>query len=310
MKQTEVIEEIYKLAKQYFPEIGGGIACNSDGERIVFDPDKFFKEDTKHFLDKLEQQAISNTLDKVRTGVKSKKNGNIVPMSHAGYRIVQNDTLDGVLELLNQLSNKKGMNMKTNLLSNCCASDFDPLGYEKEYGVWQERCDECGKLCEALLVSDMDVKNIKRCIKWNKSVRLINSQEETGKQTMKLITPSMRAVLTKMFPQRHRTYSQHDIERALEAIIPIAVDEHITGDAEEEPLEECFCYILERDGLNEKIYHSIICEGKKIYKKLVKPTTPKKIERLEIPTSDLTGIRVDWENRGKINELVDAHNAN
>ena len=34
------------------------------------------------------------------------------------------------------------------LLSDCCQADFDPLGYEKEQGIWQESCLKCGKFCE------------------------------------------------------------------------------------------------------------------------------------------------------------------
>jgi hypothetical protein len=34
------------------------------------------------------------------------------------------------------------------LLSDCCNSDFDPLGFEKEEVIWQERCLKCGNLCE------------------------------------------------------------------------------------------------------------------------------------------------------------------
>ena len=60
--------------------------------------------------------------------------------------------------------------MTTNLLSNCCAEDFDALGYEKEPGIWQERCDWCGKLCEPIMISDLDVANIKRCVKWNQNL--------------------------------------------------------------------------------------------------------------------------------------------
>jgi hypothetical protein len=55
----------------------------------------------------------------------------------------------------------------SDLLSNCCAWDFDAWGYEKEDGVWQERCLKCGKLCEPILISDLDIKNIHRCIEWN-----------------------------------------------------------------------------------------------------------------------------------------------
>lgn len=34
------------------------------------------------------------------------------------------------------------------LLSGCCGADFDPFGYEKEEGIWQERCLKCGEVCE------------------------------------------------------------------------------------------------------------------------------------------------------------------
>ena len=53
------------------------------------------------------------------------------------------------------------------LLSNCCAWDFDALGYEKEEGVYQERCLKCGKLCEPLWIGDLDIKNIRRCGEMN-----------------------------------------------------------------------------------------------------------------------------------------------
>ena len=46
------------------------------------------------------------------------------------------------------------------LVSNCCAWDFDPFGYEKDEGVWQERCLKCNKLCETLYISKQDIKNI------------------------------------------------------------------------------------------------------------------------------------------------------
>lgn len=57
---------------------------------------------------------------------------------------------------------------KGDLVSNCCASDFDAWGYEKEEGVYQERCLNCGKLCEPLWISKNNIKNIKQCVKWNK----------------------------------------------------------------------------------------------------------------------------------------------
>lgn len=47
------------------------------------------------------------------------------------------------------------------LVSNCCAWDFNPLGVEKEEGIWQERCLKCGKLCEPLYISNRDIKNIR-----------------------------------------------------------------------------------------------------------------------------------------------------
>lgn len=55
----------------------------------------------------------------------------------------------------------------SDLLSNCCAADFDAFGYEKENGVWQERCLKCGKLCEPIMLGDDDIDNIHRCLKWN-----------------------------------------------------------------------------------------------------------------------------------------------
>lgn len=54
--------------------------------------------------------------------------------------------------------------MKYELVSNCCASDFDPLGYEKEEGVFQERCLKCGKLCEPLNLHEGVIKNIRACL--------------------------------------------------------------------------------------------------------------------------------------------------
>jgi hypothetical protein len=53
------------------------------------------------------------------------------------------------------------------LLSNCCAFDFDAFGFEKETGIWQERCLKCGKLCEPVWINNNDIKNIANCIKWN-----------------------------------------------------------------------------------------------------------------------------------------------
>jgi hypothetical protein len=49
------------------------------------------------------------------------------------------------------------------LMSNCCAWDFDPFGYEKEEGIYQERCLKCGKLCEPLYISKRNIDNIHRC---------------------------------------------------------------------------------------------------------------------------------------------------
>lgn len=56
---------------------------------------------------------------------------------------------------------------KGDLVSNCCASDFNPFGYEKEEGIYQERCLNCGKLCEPLYISQKDIENIHRCLEWN-----------------------------------------------------------------------------------------------------------------------------------------------
>lgn len=53
------------------------------------------------------------------------------------------------------------------LVSNCCAWKFTACGYEKEEGIWQERCNHCGKLCEPIYMSKKDIKNIYRCIDWN-----------------------------------------------------------------------------------------------------------------------------------------------
>lgn len=54
------------------------------------------------------------------------------------------------------------------LLSNCCAWDFDAFGYEKEEGIYQERCLKCGKLCEPLWIGSNDIENIRSCYFWNK----------------------------------------------------------------------------------------------------------------------------------------------
>lgn len=48
------------------------------------------------------------------------------------------------------------------LVSNCCAWDFEPTGFEKEPGIWQERCLKCGKLCEPLYIGTRDIENIHR----------------------------------------------------------------------------------------------------------------------------------------------------
>lgn len=48
------------------------------------------------------------------------------------------------------------------LVSNCCAADFDPFGYEKEEGIYQERCLKCKKLCEPIYMSKRDIDNIRR----------------------------------------------------------------------------------------------------------------------------------------------------
>ena len=47
------------------------------------------------------------------------------------------------------------------LVSNCCAWDFNAFGFEKEEGIWQERCLKCGKLCEPLFIGTLDIKNIR-----------------------------------------------------------------------------------------------------------------------------------------------------
>ena len=59
---------------------------------------------------------------------------------------------------------------KTNgdLVSNCCASDFDAFVYEKDEGIYQERCLTCGKLCEPLYISQRDIKNIRMCKDYEK----------------------------------------------------------------------------------------------------------------------------------------------
>lgn len=65
------------------------------------------------------------------------------------------------------ITRKKFYDIKGDLVSNCCASDFDAFGYEKEEGIWQERCLGCGKLCEPLWIGIKDIENIKRCVKIN-----------------------------------------------------------------------------------------------------------------------------------------------
>lgn len=70
-----------------------------------------------------------------------------------------------------QLSPMKNKNMNQgDLVSNCCASDFDPWGYEKEEGIWQERCLKCGKLCESLYLHEDVIRNIKACLEMEEAV--------------------------------------------------------------------------------------------------------------------------------------------
>lgn len=47
------------------------------------------------------------------------------------------------------------------LVSNCCAWDFNAFGVEKEEGIYQERCLKCGKLCEPLYIGKRDIENIR-----------------------------------------------------------------------------------------------------------------------------------------------------
>lgn len=54
------------------------------------------------------------------------------------------------------------------LLSNCCAWDFDPFGVEKGEGIYQEKCLKCGKLCEPLYIGAKDIANIRRLEKLEK----------------------------------------------------------------------------------------------------------------------------------------------
>lgn len=68
------------------------------------------------------------------------------------------------------LSKSKGVK-EGDLLSNCCAWEFDSLGYEKEEGIWQERCLRCGKLCEPLWIGTKDIQNIRRCFDWNSNMQ-------------------------------------------------------------------------------------------------------------------------------------------
>jgi hypothetical protein len=56
------------------------------------------------------------------------------------------------------------------LVSNCCASDFDPMGYEKEEGIWQERCLNCKRLCEPLYIGKRDIENIHRCLRMERNL--------------------------------------------------------------------------------------------------------------------------------------------
>jgi len=64
------------------------------------------------------------------------------------------------------------------LVSNCCATDFDAFGYEKEPGIWQERCTNCKKLCEPLMLSERDVANIQQCYVWNEKHKRKSEKQE------------------------------------------------------------------------------------------------------------------------------------
>lgn len=41
------------------------------------------------------------------------------------------------------------------LLSDCCKSDFDVLGFTRDDGLWQEKCLKCGKPCEPVYQSKL-----------------------------------------------------------------------------------------------------------------------------------------------------------
>lgn len=51
------------------------------------------------------------------------------------------------------------------LVSDCCDSDFDPLGFPRD-DVWDEKCLKCGKKCDVywkeekpnLIVGSYDIK--------------------------------------------------------------------------------------------------------------------------------------------------------
>ena len=42
----------------------------------------------------------------------------------------------------------ESMELPEGCFTECCRSDFDAFAYEKEPGIWQERCLKCKKLCE------------------------------------------------------------------------------------------------------------------------------------------------------------------
>lgn len=48
----------------------------------------------------------------------------------------------------NELLSKQPETETEGLLSDCCRSEFDPFGFEREDGLWQEKCLKCGKKCD------------------------------------------------------------------------------------------------------------------------------------------------------------------
>ena len=42
-----------------------------------------------------------------------------------------------------------------NLLSDCCHAEFNPLGFQREDGLWDEECSKCHKPCDPIWVEDI-----------------------------------------------------------------------------------------------------------------------------------------------------------